>query len=121
MEQTLINEGFRVSDIANLLSVSERTLYHRMQEFNISKCNFSQTDDELDNYIVNVINKFPFCGKKILGQILKNRGLHVQRYRFRESIHCVDNKGVSERKKNCLKRRVHNVKGPNHLWHIDTN
>ena len=119
---TLINEGFRVSDIANLLSVSERTLYRRMQEFNISKCNFSQcTDDELDNYIVNVINEFPFCGENFLGQILKNRGLHVQRYRLRESIHRVDNKGVSERKKNCLKRRVYNVKGPNHLWHIDTN
>ncbi|KAK3582128.1 hypothetical protein CHS0354_017239 [Potamilus streckersoni] len=57
--QNLTDDGFLISDIAKLLSVSESTVYHE--------------------------------------------------------------KGVEERKNGCLQRRVYNVKGPNHLWHIDTN
>ena len=30
-------------------------------------------------------------------------------------------RGIQERKKVSLHRRVYNVQGPNHLWHIDTN
>ena len=39
---------------------------------------------------------------------------------MRESIHRVDSQGMADRK-NRLQRRVYNVKGPNHLWHVDTN
>ena len=38
-----------------------------------------------------------------------------------DSIHCVDQEGVNERKKGRLKWRVYNVQGLNHLWHVDTN
>ena len=41
--------------------------------------------------------------------------------RIRNSIHRVDHDAVNARKKGRLYRRVCNVKGPNHLWHIDTN
>ena len=41
--------------------------------------------------------------------------------RIRDSIHRVDQDGVNARKKGRLHPRVYNVKGPNHLWHIDTN
>ena len=51
----------------------------------------------------------------------RERGIKVQRMRLRDSIHRVDEKGVRERKKGRLQRRVYNVQGPNHLWHIDTN
>ncbi|KAK3088508.1 hypothetical protein FSP39_019989 [Pinctada imbricata] len=33
----------------------------------------------------------------------------------------VDEGGMKERKKGCLKQRAYDVKGPNHLWHVDTN
>jgi hypothetical protein len=36
-------------------------------------------------------------------------------------MHRVDEIGVQGRKKGRLKRRVYNVQGPNHLWHVDTN
>ena len=41
--------------------------------------------------------------------------------RLRDSLHRVDGLGVQERKKKRLQRRVYNVKGPNELWHVDTN
>ena len=53
--------------------------------------------------------------------LLKERGVKVQRMRFRDNIHCVHQQGVKERKKRRLKRRVYNVEGPNHLWHVDKN
>jgi hypothetical protein len=37
------------------------------------------------------------------------------------NIYTLDETGIQERKKGRLQRRVYNVKGPNHLWHIDTN
>ena len=45
----------------------------------------------------------------------------MQRGRLRDAIHRVDSYGVNDRKKRRLHRRVYNVKGPNHLWHVDTN
>ena len=41
--------------------------------------------------------------------------------RIRDSIHRIYHDAVDSRKKGRLHRRVYNVKGPNHLWHIDTN
>ena len=46
---------------------------------------------------------------------------NVKRYRLRDSIHRVNDFRVQARKEGRLKRRVYNVKGANHLWHIDTN
>jgi len=40
---------------------------------------------------------------------------------IRDSIHRVDHDAVNARKKGRLHQRVYNVKGPNHLWHMDTN
>jgi AraC-like DNA-binding protein len=110
--QNLLEVDFTISDVAKLLSVSERTLHRRMQQYNISKLKFSDcSDDELDVSVASVSLEFPFCGESFLGQILRTRGIHVQRYRLRESLHRVDNKGVNERKKGRLKRRVYNVQG----------
>ena len=40
---------------------------------------------------------------------------------MRDSLHTVDEDGISDRSRRRLRRRTYNVKGPNHLWHIDTN
>lgn len=118
----LIEDGFTVRDISNLLSVSEKTVYRRMQKFALSKIDFNAINDhELDLNVAEIIKNFPFCGENLLGQMLKQKGISVQRCRLRESMHRLDEKGIEERKRGCLKRRVYDVKGPNHLWHIDTN
>ena len=104
-----------------MLSVSERTIYRRMERYGLRALNFSNiSDDELDRHVTEVSKDFPFCGEQMLKFLLKERGIKVQRMRLRDSIHRVDQEGVKERKKGRLKRRVYNVQGPNHLWHVDT-
>ena len=117
-----LEEGFKIKEIASMLSVSESTIYRRMQSYGLSSQDFSNvSDEELDNHITELSKDFPFCGEGMLKFLLQERGIKVQRMRLRDSIHRVDEEGVRERKKGTLQRRVYNVKGPNHLWHIDTN
>ena len=57
----------------------------------------------------------------MLQELLRNKGIKVQRYRLRDSLHRVDYIGVQTRTRGRLKRWSYNVKEPNQLWHIDTN
>ena len=92
-----------------------------MSEFNLKKRKFSEVSDaDLDQKVESVIKDFPHLGERMIHQIMKGQGLCIQRSRLRESIYRVDEAGVESRKKGRLKRRTYNVKGPNHLWHIDT-
>lgn len=120
--ENLLNDGFSIKEISRLLSISESTVYRRMRKFGMSKKSFSDINDiELDNYVLDASNNFPYCGENILGQIIKQKGIIVPRWRLRDSLHRVNETGVNERKRGRLKRRVYDVRGPNHLWHIDTN
>jgi hypothetical protein len=117
-----ICDGFKISYIAKLLGVSERTIYRRMQQFNLYVENFSDiSDDVLFPEVGKTVKEFPFCGENMVMQLLKQRGFRVQRWRLRDALYTLDETGIQERKKGRLQRRVYNVKGPNHLWHIDTN
>jgi hypothetical protein len=42
-----ISDGFKISYIAKLLGVSERTIYRRMQQFNLYVENFSDISDDV--------------------------------------------------------------------------
>ncbi|CAC5359835.1 unnamed protein product [Mytilus coruscus] len=57
----------------------------------------------------------------MLKHMLIAKGIRVQRWRLRDSIQRLDSSGAQTRKSGRLHRRVYNVIGPNHLWHIDTN
>ena len=93
-----------------------------MQQYNLYVENFSDVSDaELFVEIGKTIKEFPFCGENMLSKLLKQKGFHVQRWRLRDALHTLDESGVQERKAGRLHRRVYNVKGPNHLCHIDTN
>jgi hypothetical protein len=117
-----ISDGFKISYIAKLLGVSERTIYRRMQQFNLYVENFSDiSDDVLFLEVGKTVKEFPFCGENMVMQLLKQRRFRVQRWRLRDALYTLDETGIQERKKGRLQRRVYNVKGPNHLWHIDTN
>ncbi|KAK3084140.1 hypothetical protein FSP39_008884 [Pinctada imbricata] len=120
--ESLLENGFKISDISKLLSVSERTIYRRMAKYGLSNMTFSDiSDDELDCATNRIILGFPFCGENMIKEMLKQQGIRVQRWRLRDSIHRLDSGGVEERKRGRLHRRVYNVVAPNHLWHIDTN
>jgi hypothetical protein len=93
-----------------------------MRSYGLSKLNFTHiSDEELENHVIQISKDFPYCGEGLLKHILIQKGIKVQRMRLRDSVHRVDEEGVEGRKKGRLKRRVYDVQGPNHLWHIDTN
>ena len=120
--ENLLDEGFSIKEVSNLLSISESTVYSRMSTFRLSKLTFSEiSDDDLDRVVGNNCQDFPRCGENMLKQILSGKGIKVQRVRLRESIHRVDSDGVEARKRGRLHRRVYNVQCPNALWHVDTN
>ena len=102
----LLDNDFQILDIAKLLRVSDRTVYRRMAEFDLSKHTFSQiNDEEVDNLLGEIFRDFPLGSENMLRQMLIVQGIRIQRWRKTGRFH----------------RRVYNVMGPNHLWHIDTN
>ncbi|CAC5367459.1 unnamed protein product [Mytilus coruscus] len=93
-----------------------------MAQFDPSKRTFSElNDDDLDVVLGETIQEFPMCGENMLKHMLTAKGIRVQRWRLRDSIQRLDSSGAQTRKSGRLHRRVYNVMGPNHLWHIDTN
>ena len=63
----------------------------------------------------------PYNGESYVRGSLRGRQINVQRHRVRDSIKMVDPIGRSIRKRYAICRRVYNVRGPNHLWHIVSN
>ncbi|CAC5389666.1 unnamed protein product [Mytilus coruscus] len=120
--ESLLDCDFKISDIGNLLQLSKRTIYRRMAHFGLQKRAFSDIDDRnLDNKLSGIVVDFPCCGERMLREILKGKGIKLQRWRLRNAIHRIDYAGTEERKTGRLHRRVYNVMTPNHLWHIDSN
>ena len=120
--ENLIDDDLTVKEMSKFLCVPERTILRCMVEYGLKIRNFSNiSDDQLDSDVLALTNDYPFCGKIILRELLNGKGIIIQRYRFRDSMHRVSEVGIQSRKKGRLKRRVYNVKGANHLWHMDTN
>lgn len=116
----LVEIGFRVKDIFELFSCSRRTIERRLQEYGIRACDYSAiADDELDDFVRNLVTLYPQCGEKTLRGQLRSRGFHVQRRRIWDSLHRVDPSGVCARSRVLLHRRVYCVESPNSLWHLD--
>ena len=69
----LLQNGFKVTDIAEMLCVSVKTVYRRLEENGMSVRNTyaSITDEELDDIIKSVLHDFPNSGyKSMRGQSL---------------------------------------------------
>ena len=114
--ENLIDDGFSVKEMCNILCVSERTVLRRMVQYDLKMRNFSNiSDHQLDSDVLALTNDYPFCDETILTELLKERGIIIQHYRFRDSMHRVSEVGIQSRRKGKLKRRVYNVKGENHL------
>ena len=76
--ESLLQSGFRVHEIAKLLSVSERTVYRRMSKYDVSVYEFSDIDDEnLETEVARVTTEFPRVGESMIRQILQQRGIKV--------------------------------------------
>ena len=119
--ERLHSYGLAWTDIANILHISERTLYRRRQEYGILGKYSSISDAELDSVIVNILNATPNAGEKLVIGSLRSRNIHVQRWRIRDRLNVLDPIGRPIRRNSAIHRRTYNVQGANHLWHIDTN
>ena len=73
--ENLIDDGFSVKEMSNILCVPERTALRRMVEYGLTIRNFpSISDDQLDSDVLALKNDYPFCGKNILRELLKREG-----------------------------------------------
>lgn len=121
----LINIPLPVSCIANLLGVSQSTIFRRMHELDLStRSTYSSlTDCELDNAVQSIKSRIPNAGYRMVKGCLQADGHRVQWDRIKESMHRVDAPGVLERmtQLGCIVRRKYFVQGPLSLVHIDTN
>ena len=120
---SLIESGFTVGQVAELIGVSRRTIFRRMSDFNLSvrKTYCDLTDQELDDIVKQVQVEFPACGNKQMMGHLLSRGIRVQQVRVRDSMRRTDLEGVVNRRIGILQRRQYKVPGPRSLFHIDGN
>lgn len=114
----LVEAGFRVKDIADILDCSRSTIERRMRDEQLGLYT-SITDAALDDLIREITSNHPFCGQKTISGRLQSMNIRVQRRRVRESMCRVDPSGIETRKKRLLHRRVYHVECPNALWHLD--
>eukprot|EP00731_Ephydatia_muelleri_P001383 Em0001g1383a len=78
----LIENGFKVQDIAIMLDCSLRTLERRLQELGITSRAYSRiSDDELDLIVSQIKHCSQSCGEKLVTGRLRSAGIVVPRER----------------------------------------
>ena len=95
------------------------TLYRFRQQCGLNQVGNFLNDDELDGMIEEISTGMPNTGIKSLENIIKAKNFTVPRQQLRGSVHRVDPEGVARRRLGKLERKVYNVEGPDHLWHLD--
>lgn len=116
----LLENGFRINDIASMFLCSGRTVERRMAELSMRASDFSDiADTDLDQLVERIILVHPQSGEKTVSSQLRSQGYKIQRQRIRDSIRRIDPIGVQLRSRRRLHRRVYQVASPNSLWHLD--
>ena len=108
--------GFIWKKIAEIVRVSERTLRTKRHELEITDKYTGIRDNELDNFIQEILEESPNMGEKMLQGTLQSRGILIRWRRLRSSIERVDPIGKVLRRLRTLRRRKYQVEGPNTLW-----
>ena len=121
--ESLIESGFSVPQIADILFISVRTVRRRMSEYGLSiRATYSAiTEQDLDVIINRIQQEFPLCGYRQMVGHLQAQEIRVQQSRVRESQRRVDPGGCVMRRLSTIHRRTYRVNGPLSLWHIDGN
>ena len=74
------------------------------------------SDNELDDYVRQILTVTPGAGLRMVQGALKQRSLEVQRDRVLQSLRRVDPVTTSLQNGRQIIRRTYNVPGPNALW-----
>nr|XP_055057120.1 uncharacterized protein LOC129441490 [Misgurnus anguillicaudatus] len=121
----LLEIGLPVKTISELLGVSRATLFRRMAENNLTVRGLYSTctDEELDQLVLQVKERMPHAGYRMVKGALKAQGHRVQWNRVKAAMHRVDSLGILSRmtQLGCVIRRTYSVPCPKYLVHIDTN
>ena len=116
----LVENGFRINDIASIFLCSCHTIERRMVELSVRPSDFSViADAELDRLVERIVSMHPQAGEKTVLSQLKSQGYKIQRQRVQDLIRRVDPIGLQVRSRRRLHRRVYRVRSPNSLWHLD--
>ncbi|KAA0712532.1 hypothetical protein E1301_Tti019072 [Triplophysa tibetana] len=121
----LLENNFRVGDIALIFGVSKRTVHRRMSEYGLSvRQTYSDiTDEDLQKVITDFIAHCPNSGIRTVTGQLSSQGIRVQQVRVRHNLKAVDPVGnfIRGLQLNIVPRVPYSVPGPLSLWHIDGN
>lgn len=112
---------FNWSDIAKELKINEKTLRQWRTRIGYNDPWEVVYDERLDGLIQDFISTHPNVGRIQLMSFLNTSGYHCTYANLIDSMHRVDSEGCEHRRRKILKRRVYEVEGPNHLWHVDGN
>eukprot|EP00794_Sanderia_malayensis_P014819 gene14819-16359_t len=106
--------GMNWTEIASLLGISVRTLWHKRQLFqNFMDMEFNDmSNDELDGVVAETIRISPSSGETMVAGALRSRGIKVQRWRIRDSMKRVDPIRKIARKLFLVRRRIYSVRSP---------
>lgn len=123
--QYLVDNGFKATDIAKMLCISEKTVYRRLAEHGMSvRDSYANlTEQELDDIVKDILHDFPNSGYKSMRGHLLSRGHKVQENRIREAMRRTNPEGTVVRalQIRVTHRRSYNVRAPMALWHMDGN
>jgi hypothetical protein len=115
--------NFKWNKIADQLGVKYEFLreWRKRSNYEDPRCNAAVTDQQLTDAVRNAVSEHPRRGERDIRSRLEVAGICVTRQRLRDTIKLVDPEGVEARRNHTLQRRVYQVPGPHHLWHIDGN
>jgi len=112
--------GYTWNQVAEALQVSRTTLWRRLQDSGYQMKKYTDIcDDELDSIVAQIQRDNPNCGQQLMYGYLRDRGVHVQRHRLRESVVRIDPVRRLVRWQQVVSRCSYSVKRGNSLWHID--
>ena len=98
MVEYLRCNGYTWDEIARSMLVSRTTIWRKLREAGITLEKYSSiSDDDLDSQVGMLQMCHPHCGQVLLRSMLQAQGVHVPRYRLRESMHRVDPEHCSSR------------------------
>ena len=112
--------GYSRQEVADAIGASRTTVWRCLQEQNITLSSYTDiSDQDLYDLVRTIQRNFPNAGLVMIQGHLHSQGVHVQRYRVRESVAHNDPICREIRWHQVLSRRTYSVPGPNSLWHID--
>lgn len=115
----LRTSGLKWSDIAKQLKTNVKKINRWRQKYSFEDPLKSIDDDELKEFVSSYSAENYNRGERMIDGFIKSLGASVSRKRLRAVIAEVDPDGLLLRKSKPITRRVYEVPGPHHLWHVD--